>query len=170
MERNRSGQLNIARDLLSQIAKNFLMGSSVVREWRLKKPRAAIESPDVDEYLRNYAFTSLNFLLEYAGDLRNRSVCEIGPGDYLTSGLSILAAGASRYGVIDRFPGDYFGESAKSWYRAIVKEWNRLYPYITWNENVSSDGFPEKADSLLELIGEPLEAAVTANKYYNFRR
>ena len=165
MERNRSGQLNITRDLLSQIAKNFLMGSSTVRKWRLKKPRTAIEGPDVDEYLRNYAFSSLNFLLEYAGDLRGRSVCEIGPGDYLTSGLSILAAGASRYGVIDRFPGDYFGESAKSWYREIEKQWSRFYPTVVWNENISSNGFPENADSLLELIGEPLESAVTTHKY-----
>ena len=165
MERNRSGQLNIARDLLSQIAKNFLMGSSAVRKWRLKKPRTAIESPNVDEYLRNYAFTSLNLLLEHAGELRGKSVCEIGPGDYLTSGLSILAAGASRYGVIDRFPGDYFGESAKTWYREIGKEWNRFYPSIVWNEQVSSNGFPENADSVLELIGEPLETAITTHKY-----
>ena len=165
MERNRSGQLNIARDLLTQIAKNFLMGSSTVRKWRLKKPRTAIEGPDSDEYLRNYAFSSLNFLLEYAGDLRGRSVCEIGPGDYLTSGLSILAAGASRYGVIDRFPGDYYGESAKNWYRKIESEWDRFYPSIDWNEKVSSDSFPENADSMLELIGQPLESAIMRQKY-----
>ena len=165
MERNKSGQLNIIRDLVSQIAKNFLMGSQTVRKWRLKRPRTAGNTSDVDEFLHRNAFTSLNFLLEYAGDLRGKSVCEIGPGDYLTSGLSILAAGAARYGVIDRFPGDYFGETAKGWYREIGKNWDRFYPTIVWDKELFSDGFPENAADRLELIGQPLEAAVAENKY-----
>jgi hypothetical protein len=101
--------------------------------------------------------------LEHAGDLNGRSVCEIGAGDYLTSGLSILAAGASRYGVIDRFPGDYFGETAKFWYGEIEKNWDRFYPGIPWT--LDARGFPENAAVKLELIGESLETAQTKQKY-----
>ena len=165
MERNRSGQISIGRDLLSQIAKNLLMGSSTVRKWRLKRPRTAVETENVDQFLRSNAFASLDLLLEHAGDLTDRSVCEIGAGDYLTSGLSILAAGASKYGVIDRFPGDYFGETAKFWYGEIEKNWARFYPEIDWNSAVNSNEFPENAGSKLELIGEPLETARTKQKY-----
>jgi len=165
MERNRSGQLNIARDLVTQIAKNILMGSPRIRNWRLKQPRTAIETPDIDKYLCDYAFQSLSFLLEYVGDLRGKSVCEIGPGDYLTSGISILAGGASNYGVIDRFPGNYYGATAKSWYRAIEENWSRFYPNLDWNPAISSEGFPENAKTLLELNGKPLESAETEKKF-----
>ncbi len=163
MERNRTGQLNIARDLLSQIAKNLLMGSSAVRKWRLKRPRTAVETENVDQFLKGNAFASLDLLLKHAGDLNGRSVCEIGAGDYLTSGLSILAAGASKYGVIDRFPGDYFGETAKFWYTEIEKNWDRYYADIAWGLDASN--FPENAGSELELIGDPLETAQTKHKY-----
>ncbi|MBK6590478.1 MAG: hypothetical protein IPG22_19520 [Acidobacteria bacterium] len=92
MERNRTGQLNIARDLVSQIAKNMLMASPTIQKWRLKRPRTAIETENVDQFLKNNAFASLDLLRKYAGDLTGRSVCEIGAGDYLTSGLSILGS------------------------------------------------------------------------------
>ncbi len=165
MERNRSGHISITLDLLSQIAKNLLMGSPAVRRWRLRRPRTAMRQTSVDEFLKNYAFGSLDLLLEHGGDLRGKSVCEIGPGDYLTSGLSILAAGASRYGVIDRFPGDYFGEPAKGWYGEIEKNWDRFYTDLRWDKSIAAEGFPENAENQLELIGEPLETATTTQKY-----
>lgn len=164
MERNRSGQLNTVIDLLSQIGKNFLMGISPVRRWRLKRPRTSTLHENIDEFLKSYAFSSLNLLLENTGEVRGKSVCEIGPGDYLTSGISILAAGASRYGVIDRFPGDYFGEPAKQWYRTIGERWGEFYPERHWAAE-PPDGFPENAAERLELCNEPLESAVMAHRY-----
>ena len=145
MERNKSGELNIAMDLASQMIKNFLMGSPAFRRWRLKRPRSAAVHSNTDDFLQHYAFGSLNLLLEHAGDLEGRSVCEIGPGDYLTSGLSILAAGASRYCVIDRFPGDYFGETAKGWYREIRSNWDRFYPAMPWDAKIDAGSFPDNA-------------------------
>lgn len=165
MERNRTGQLNIAKDLTVQIAKNFLMGSSAVRRWRLKRPKTATSYSSTDEFLRNYAFASLDLILEYTGDLDGKSVCEIGPGDYLTSGLSILAAGASRYCVIDRFPGDYSSDSARRWYGEIEENWQRYYPNLPWHYGITANEFPENAYDKLELIGEPLEIAKAAQKY-----
>jgi hypothetical protein len=164
MERNRSGEFNIARDLASQMAKNLLMGSAAFRRWRLKRPRAAAHTKKED-FLGQYAFASLNLLLEHTEGVRGRTVCEIGPGDYLTSGLSILAAGASRYCVIDRFPGDYTGPAAKRWYREVRNSWDTQYPDLPWNEAIDADGFPENAMDRLELIGEPLETAKTSQKY-----
>jgi hypothetical protein len=165
MERNKTGELNIAKDLASQMVKNLLMGSAAFRRWRMKRPRSAAAHTERDEFLKHYAFASLDLLLENAGDLHGKTVCEIGPGDYLTSGLSILAAGASRYCVIDRFPGDYFGDAAKRWYREIAVNWNRFYPQTRWNEAIDADGFPENASDRLELIGEPLETAIPQQRY-----
>jgi hypothetical protein len=165
MERNKSGSLSIASDVVTQTAKNLLMGSSAFRRWRLKRPRTAAGHSDIDEFLKHYAFASLDLLLEHSGDLHGRSVCEIGPGDYLTSGLSILAAGAERYCVIDRFPGDYFGEVARHWYREIAVNWHRFYPHLAWDPSVDASGFPESAASRLEIIGQPLERARPSRNY-----
>jgi SAM-dependent methyltransferase len=165
MERNRTGELNIVKDLVSQILKNLLMGSAAFRRWRLKRPRSAAAHTNTDEFLQNYAFASLNLLLEHAGGVLGKTVCEIGPGDHLTSGLSILAAGASRYCVIDRFPGDYFGEPAKRWYREIGSNWGRFYPELPWNDVIDASKFPNSSRDQLELIGEPLESARPSEKY-----
>jgi len=165
VERNRSGEFNIAKDLATQTIKNLLMGLPAVRRWRMKRPRSAAAYPDTDEFLKHYAFASLDLLLEHSGDLKGRSVCEIGPGDYLTSGLSILAAGASHYCVIDRFPGEYFGEAAKRWYREIEANWGRFYPQLPWDNHIRAERFPENAEDRLELIGEPLEIARTSREY-----
>jgi len=78
MERNRTGQFNIAKDLATQIAKNFLMGSAAFRRWRLKRPKSATSYSNTDEFLKNYAFASLDLILEHSGDLAGKSVCEIG--------------------------------------------------------------------------------------------
>src|SRR5262245_29775058 len=99
MERTRSGAVAVSIDLASEISKNFLMGLKPFREWRLSRPRTTISQGDANEFLQRYAFSALDLLLEHTGSLEGRSVCEIGAGDYLTSGLSILAAGASRYAV-----------------------------------------------------------------------
>ncbi|MBP9664474.1 MAG: hypothetical protein KBD94_07600 [Pyrinomonadaceae bacterium] len=165
MKRTRTGSLNIARDLVTQIGKNLLMGTRLVRNWRLKRPRTAAYHVNTDEFLQNYAFASLNLLLEYVGDLNGKSVCEIGPGDHLTSGMSILAAGASQYGGIDRFPGDYSGEASKHWYAEIARHWAQSYPNLPWPRWLNAADFPEGYPDRVEVIGQPLETAETTQKY-----
>jgi hypothetical protein len=164
VERIKTGNFSIARDLVVEVVKNLLMGSPAFRRWRLRKPRTAF-GDDIDAFLANNAFTSLSLLLKYGGDPRGKSVCEIGAGDYLTSGLAMLGAGAARYGVIDRFPGDYFGDTAKRWYREIELRWSKHCPSIEWNNAISAEGFPEDCSEILELVGEPLETAKVANRY-----
>jgi len=165
MEQNKFGLIPIFSDLSSQIAKNFLMGIPAVRRWRLRRPRTSIASEDINQFLATYAFSGLGHLLEHTGDLRGKTVCEIGPGDFLTSGLSILAAGAERYGVIDRFAGNYFGESAKRWYALIEKNWAAFFPNLQWDTSLDASRFPEDYGDQLELIGDPIETAATAQKY-----
>lgn len=165
MERNKAGQLNVAVDLVKQIGKNLLMGSDTVRRWRLGRPRTSDANAQTDEYLKNYAFCSLDLLLEHAGDLKDKAICEIGPGDFLTSGFSMMGAGACSYCVIDRFPGDYSGSAAKEWYRQIEDNWPRFYPELPWTGAVRASDFPEGYADRVELIGEPIESARTARKY-----
>lgn len=165
IDRTRSGRASIASDLAVQIAKNLLMGSKAVRRWRTARPRTSGDSGDAKRFLAANAFNSLDLLLEHVGDLRGKSVCEIGAGDYLTSGLAILAAGAEKYAVIDRFPGDYFGETAKYWYRQLAEHWNDFHPAIDWNPEIDAHGFPENAGDKLTLIGEPLETADAADRF-----
>lgn len=165
MEKNKTGNINIYKDFLKETAKNVLMGSSAVQKWRLKRPRAGSYFTGSDTELERYAFSGLNYLIKYIGDIRGKSICEIGAGDYLTSGLSMLAAGASRYAVIDRFPGDYEGETAKKWYRGIEENWARTYPETPWASHLKAEDFPEKYADRLELIREGVETADTSSKF-----
>jgi hypothetical protein len=165
MEQTRSGTISIARDLSSQIGKSLLMSIPPVRRWRLQRPRTSFYINELDPYLRDNAFLGLNLLLEHAGGVKGKSVCEIGPGDFLTSGLSMLAAGARRYTVIDRFPGNYFGETARGFYREIGANWSRFYPDLEWNSAVDAGTFPDDCGHLIELIGKPIEDVRPAEKF-----
>ncbi|MDQ3373858.1 MAG: class I SAM-dependent methyltransferase [Acidobacteriota bacterium] len=165
MERNKTGTINIYKDFLKESAKNVLMGNGAFQKWRAKRPRAGAYFTGSDEELERYAFLGLNLLRKYVGDITGKSVCEIGAGDYLTSGLSILAAGASRYAVIDRFPGDYTGDIAKKWYQGIEDNWSKFYPETTWAKDIKAADFPENYGTRLELIAQPIETAETRNKF-----
>lgn len=165
MEKLKSGKINICKDFLKETAKNVLMGTASGRNWRLKRPRAGAYFTGSDAELERYAFSGLNLLIKYLGGVRGKSVCEIGAGDYLTSGLAILAAGASRYAVIDRFPGDYTGAIAKKWYQGIEENWARTYPEIVWASDFQAVDFPEKYPEKLELIKEGVETADTKSKF-----
>lgn len=164
-ERNKTGTLNIYKDYLKETAKNILMGSRAVQKWRHRRPRSAAYYTGTPEQLERYAFSSLNFLEEYAGGVKGKSICEIGAGDYLTSGLAMLAAGASFYADIDRFPGDFTGEAAKQWYQGIEDSWAKTYPDKPWADNLKAADFPENYASRLEIIKEPIEVAETDTRF-----
>ncbi len=165
MNKNKSGAISIYKDILTEIVKNGLMGLSVVRRWRQKRPRAGVYYTGDSAELERFAFCGLNYLTQYVGDIRGKSVCEIGAGDYLTSGLAMLAAGASRYAVIDRFPGDYQSTIAKKWYLGIEENWSHTYPEKIWADDLKAVDFPENYWNRLELIGEGIETADTGSKF-----
>ena len=156
---------NKSRHIIKEIAKNVLMGFKTVRKLRATRPRAGSYFTGDDAELVRYAFSGLDILRQYIGGVRDKQVMEIGAGDYLTSGLAILGAGAKSYGVIDRFPGDYSGEAAKKWYKAIEDNWERFYPTEIWAEDLLAEDFPESYKDILELIPEEIEKAQTQAPY-----
>ena len=153
------------RDIIKEIGKNFLMGIPAFRKWRATRPRAGAHFTGSNEEIERYAFSGLNMLFEYVGSLKGKSILEIGAGDFLTSGLALMGAGAESYGVIDNFPGDYYGAEAKKWYRAIEEKWSQFYPDINWAEGLNAADFPEKYADRLELIAKPIETSSTKKRY-----
>ena len=160
----------VAADYMKEAAKNLLMGSAAFRKVRLSRPRAgaAFDSADEtqgDALLRRYALQSVDLLDRHAGGVAGRSVLEIGAGDTFSSGFSLLAAGASRYVDVDRFPGDYAGASAKSWYRGIEAAWPRLYPHKPWPEDLRAESFPEGYPERVEAVVLPIEEAPAQGRF-----
>ncbi|CAN5536494.1 hypothetical protein BH18ACI1_BH18ACI1_19900 [soil metagenome] len=165
MEQSKTISENKNRDIIKEIGKNILMGIPAFRRWRATRPRSGAYFTGDDAELERYAFSGLNMLRDHIGDISGKSILEIGAGDFLTSGLAMLGAGAESYGVIDNFPGDYTGAAAKRWYQAIEENWSRFYPKLPWAENIRAAEFPEKYAERLELIAEPIETSATKKKY-----
>ncbi|MGD9562288.1 MAG: methyltransferase domain-containing protein [Pyrinomonadaceae bacterium] len=165
MENSRNGILAISADLCSQIAKSALMAVPPIRRWRIRRPRTSFYIGDTDAYLENNAFPGLNLLIEHTGEIQGSSICEIGAGDFLTSGLSMLAAGARSYTVIDRFPGDYSGSTAKAMYRKVADNWARYFPDRPWDNSLDPNVFPECCPDRVTLLPQPIEDAEVSEKF-----
>jgi hypothetical protein len=79
-------------------------------------------------------------------------VTEIGPGDHLATGLAMLAAGASSYTCIDRFPGQYESDYAKEWYLAVQIAWPTYFPNMSWSEWLDAAKFPDAYPDRVRVI------------------
>lgn len=157
--------VRMGRDVAIELAKNASMALPPVRAWRLKRPRATAAFDESDKGLERYAFAQLRYLLRLCGPLSGRAIAEVGPGDYLTSGFAMLAAGAASYTAIERFVGDYRGAAAKDWYRAIESRWGSVFPEIPWPAELRGDAFPENCEDRVELIDEPFERYVPRRRF-----
>lgn len=153
----------ISRDVAKEIAKNIAMAIPAIRRWRLERPRAGTAFSGDDEELKRYAFQGLDILTDYIGGVEGKSIIEIGPGDLLTSGMALLAAGASSYTSVDRFVGDYSRAAGKQWYTGIQEAWPRLYPQHPWPDWLDAATFPEAnqdrvsaLDVAIEQLTEPI--------------
>jgi SAM-dependent methyltransferase len=158
-------RLEICRDVAGELAKNVAMGIPAVRRWRLRKPRAGAVFTGRQDELERYAFQSVRLLQAHVGSLAGLHVAEVGAGDYLTSGFSLLAAGAATYTVIDRFPGDYFGEQGRNWYRGIRSGWETAFPDIPWPADLDAGRFPDGYGSRLDLVALPIEQVTAERKF-----
>ena len=141
------------------------MGFPQVRRWRLTKPRAGVLFSGRDEELERYAFYPLRNLLDVMGSVRGLDILEIGPGDFMTSGLALLAAGAQTYTVIDRFVGDYQKPEAKVWYRGIQDAWPRLFPDMAWPEYLRAEDCPEAYSDRVKILTGTIEEATAPKQY-----
>ena len=165
MRRSREGALSICRDACFEIAKNAVMAFPPTRAWRLKRPRAGALFSGTDEDLERYAFQATRSLLGLLKSVRGLRIVEIGPGDFLTSGLSLLAAGAASYTAIDRFPGNHQGAAAKAWYRGIEDAWPRVFPELPWPDDLKAEDFPENYPGRVEVISKPVEEVELKRHY-----
>jgi hypothetical protein len=152
-----SSKTRITRDVAVEIAKNASMAVPLVRTWRLRRPRTAAVFDGSDKHLERYAFAPLRHLLRLQGSIQGLSIAEIGPGDYLTSGFAMLAAGAASYTAIERFVGDYTGPVAKDWYRAIEARWPGTFAGMAWPDDLHAGWFPESYQGRVEVVDLPLE-------------
>jgi SAM-dependent methyltransferase len=158
--------LTMMVDCAKEVAKNIGMGIGPVRDWRLRRPRAASAKFDTsDEFLERYAFFPLRHLLGQIDSLKDLHVAEIGPGEFLTSGYALLAAGAASYAVIDRFPGNYDTAEAKAWYRAIQDAWPRLFPELPWPAYLNAEDFPEAYRDRVTIDSRPIEEIQPDRRY-----
>lgn len=149
--------IRIARDVAVDVAKNAAMAVPAVRARRLHRPRATAAFDGEPAQLERYAFGPLRHLLRLGVELSGQHVAEIGPGDYLTSGFAMLAAGATSYTAIERFVGDYRGADAKAWYTSIERRWSEFFPGIPWPRDLSGPSFPESCAERVEVIARPIE-------------
>lgn len=158
--------LTLVVDCAKEVAKNIGMGIGPVRDWRLRRPRAASQVFDTsDEFLERYAFFQLRHLLSLLKSLEGLHIAEIGPGEFLTSGFAMLGAGAASYSAMDRFPGNYATPEAKKWYRAIQDAWPRFFPEQPWPEYLKAEDFPEAYGDRMTIETRPVEEIETDRKF-----
>jgi len=98
----------------SEMLANCAMAVPRVRAWRLQRDRAqASISTGAPESLDRYAFQALRDIEDVTGSVTGREIIEYGPGDTLSAGLVMLAAGAKSYISLNRFVADYASPKAK---------------------------------------------------------
>jgi hypothetical protein len=153
------GRISTTAHVIQDVLKNMGMAMPLVRRRRLSRPRAGVRFTGDDSELHRYAFQGLNVLVQIIGDLHRRSICEIGPGDFLTSGMAMLAAGAGSYLSVDRFSGDYGCLAGREWYTAIQEAWPRIYPELPWPAWLDSAGFPKDYPERVMTYGVSVESA-----------
>ena len=158
-------RIPIAADVTKEIIKNAAMTVPVLQRYRLNRPRAGVRFTGKDSELRRHAFQGLDTLLQISGELQGQSICEIGPGDFLTSGLAMLAAGAASYTAIDRFAGDYSRLEGKEWYAGIQRAWPRFYPDLPWPVWLDADRFPNGYPDRVMTSGARIESAANIGTF-----
>ena len=127
--------------IVSDVTKNTVMRVRAVPCRRLLRVRAGASEP-TDATIRRYALQGLALIDPHAGGVRGRSVLEFGPGDLLTSGLAMLAAGADSYTALDRFVGEHRVAHAGPWYLAIQEAWPWICPERPWPDWLDAGRFP----------------------------
>jgi hypothetical protein len=118
-----------------EIAKNYAMKVPAIRRIRTKMGRTS--GAPVKENLHRYVFDLIDKIQLHTGNIKDKSVLEIGPGDHLATGLAMLALGAKSYSVLDRFPGDYKGNEAMTWYQLLRDNWK----YSNWPNSLDVDSW-----------------------------
>ncbi len=147
----------IYRDVVREISVNLAMAVPAIRRLRLSRPRNSSAFDGSVDLLDRYAFHGLSEIERLVRPVRGRSVIEFGPGDHLAAGLSMLAAGASRYASIDRFVPDYSSPAAKRWYAGVHAAWAERFPEHPWPQGLCPDDFPESYADRVTTFSQGVE-------------
>jgi len=152
-------------DVGREVSKNLAMAIPPVRNWRLMRSRSGTVEGGDDGFLERYACQATRHLRTIVPTIRGLHIVEIGPGDYLTSGLALLAAGAASYTALDRFPGPYESEEGKRWYRALQVAWPRLMPDTPWPADLDASRFPEAYGDRVTTLRDAVENVSLSRRY-----
>lgn len=148
----------LARRVCREVAKNVAMSVPLIRQRRLAgAARAGSRFVGTEAELERHAFQGVRLLAQTTGGVRDKHILEIGPGDFLTSGMAMLAAGARSYTSIDRFVGDYAQVAGRAWYEAIEMSWPRIFPELPWPQWLRSSDFPEGYPDRVRALSVPIE-------------
>jgi hypothetical protein len=149
----------LAADVARETAANAAMALPPVRTWRLRRPRAGSSFAGAPEQLDRYAFQALRGVEGVIGSVAGLDILEYGPGDTLSAGLSMLAAGASSYHALDRFAPDYSSAEAKRWYGAVRAGWDAAFPGRPWPADLDPARFPEGYGDRVGTLRDSVESA-----------
>jgi SAM-dependent methyltransferase len=144
---------------------NAAMALPTVRAWRLRRPRAGARFTGAPELLDRYAFQALRGIEDVIGSVAGRDIIEYGPGDTLSAGLAMLAAGASSYVALDRFVADYSSVEAKSWYRGIRAGWEAAFPGRPWPRDLDPARFPEESGTQVRTLDDSVESLCSTERF-----
>jgi hypothetical protein len=154
-----SNRLRFFLDILLDITKDLAMGVGFIRDLRLTRPRTSTELEHTSEFLERYSFSLLREILKCRGSIAGLRVTEFGPGDHIATGLAMLAAGASSYTSLDRFPGPYGSDVAKKLYRSVKTAWPSTFPEMPWpawlDVVLFPEGYPDRVKNIsvgVELV------------------
>ena len=147
----------VYQDIAREVAVNLAMAVPAIRRLRLSRPRNSSGFDGSLALLDRYAFQVVRGLRRLVGPVRGRSVVEFGPGDHLAAGLSILAAGATRYTALDRFVPDYSSIEAKLWYHGVREAWPTSFPEYPWPAALRPNDFPESYPDRVKSLDEGVE-------------
>lgn len=153
---------HVKRAVVGAMLKNLAMGIPIIRKRRVEAGRTAATAPQM-EGLATYSYNLYDAVVENLGPVRGRSVLEFGPGDNILAGLVFLAAGASRYTALDRFPGPYGSPVARQWYRLLAADWPYRHPDLPWPADLDVDKFPD--DPRVEVIPRGVEAVGNLSRF-----
>lgn len=137
-----------------EMTANVLMSIPPVARLRVRAGRTSA-APSGDQ-LRRYAFSLIldNPIIQPL--IRGARVLEIGPGDHLATGLTLLAYGAASYTAIDRFQGAYRSTSARQWYALVRERWAEHFD-SPWPADLESFPDVERVSTIAARV-EDLQA------------
>lgn len=135
--------------IMKEILANTIMSIPSLSKVRTSNPRTS-NRDILTEAQKLYAQSQ--FFLDSAGDLHDKTVIEIGPGDSIGLAPLFISAGAKKYICVDRFLGDIYGDRSRSLYHELSLLCNDFRS--DWTEFVETHRMPIEAAANIGVKGD----------------